>query len=111
MQHKLFECYAQTAPEVDLEFALNVEEAFAVLDCKQPDLLILDNRLRPFLSFSETVPLLREHGYVGKIVVISSDVSPFMRELPCGTLISAFVDKGDFNFVSFKGKMDEFLLN
>ncbi len=73
-QHELFRCYALTAPNIEIDHATSLEEGVECLSVRTPNVIFLDNRLQPFRNFSETVPVIREAGFQGKIIIISSDI-------------------------------------
>jgi CheY-like chemotaxis protein len=109
MQHKLFECYATTMPDLTLQCVRNVEDALVVIGSKKPDVVILDNRLCPYTSYTQTMPLLRDYGFDGRIVVISSEVSNEMKRDPASNGVKAFVDKSEFNAQTFSLLLSSFL--
>ncbi|WP_394688354.1 response regulator [Hoeflea sp.] len=110
-QHKLFECYVSLCTEIELELAIDIDQALDLLDQEDPDIVFLDNRLHPFDSYSETVPMLRSRGFKGKIVVISANVSSSMATEFKSKSVAAMIDKSDFSLANFNTKIESLLLN
>jgi DNA-binding NtrC family response regulator len=108
-QHKIFECYAIGKEDLNLRHAQTIQQALLEIDVEIPDLILLDNRLHPFESFCDTIPLIRSRGYKGKIFVISADVSaPRMLNREQHS-VSGFIDKFEFNLQNFCGKINSLL--
>lgn len=62
-------------------FARNVEEVNALLPRAGADLILCDNRFPPFDDYRELVPIIRELGYEGPIVVYSASISnPYFED-------------------------------
>jgi len=98
---ELFKCYAMGSKDFDLCCACSIEDALELIEEKNPAVIFLDNRLMPYKSFTETVPLLRRAGFAGKIIVISSDLSDSVFK-ECGLYsVSGYIDKFDFNYNNF----------
>jgi DNA-binding NtrC family response regulator len=110
-QHKLFQCYATMCDDMEFDFALNIEEALDLLRFDDPDIVFLDNRLHPYESYSETVPILRARGFKGKIVVISANVTGSMAVEFKSKTVAAMLDKSDLNLNNFNDKVESLLLN
>lgn len=66
-----------TAYAVDLHYVETVDAALDFIRAGSPklDMILMDNRLQPQADFRETVPALRQNGYIGPIGVISSSIS------------------------------------
>lgn len=70
---------------VVLGYEMQVRRAATIataLDCvieRQPDLIFLDDVLKPSDSATETIPFLRHAKYVGPIIVISGEVTRARR--------------------------------
>lgn len=62
---------------IKLHYVETVEAALAFIRSADPqlDLILMDNRLQPQADFRETVPELRQNGYIGPIGVISSSIT------------------------------------
>ena len=73
VQHKLFEAYCWEN-SLDAIYALSLDEGLQALKNSAPDMIFLDSRLFPYSNFTQTVPMIRDAGYEGKIIVISSDI-------------------------------------
>lgn len=63
--------------EIKLHYVETVEAALEFIRSGDPqlDMILMDNRLQPQADFRETVPELRQNGYIGPIGVISSSIS------------------------------------
>ena len=66
-----------TTYAVDLHYVETVDAALDFIRGGSPrlDMILMDNRLQPQADFRETVPALRQNGYIGPIGVISSSIS------------------------------------
>lgn len=66
-----------TNVEIKLHYVETVEAALEFIRSGDPqlDMILMDNRLQPQADFRETVPELRQNGYIGPIGVISSSIS------------------------------------
>ena len=64
------------APEsgIVMHYAISIEEALEELRKTSIDIILIDNQLLPNNDFRETVPVLRQSGYIGPIGVISTDI-------------------------------------
>ncbi|MBD9373791.1 hypothetical protein IB238_14275 [Rhizobium sp. ARZ01] len=62
---------------IKLHYVETVEAALEFIRSGEPrlDMILMDNRLHPQADFRETVPELRQNGYIGPIGVISSSIS------------------------------------
>lgn len=106
-QHELFKCYAMNAKDVDIHFASTIPDAIESIRRDKPAAVLLDNRLHPYSSYLETVPLLREAGFDGKIVVISADVSEKIFASHRAYSVDSCVNKFDFNLSNFSQRIGE----
>lgn len=61
--------------QMEVRFASTVATALDCVIKKQPDLIFLDDILKPSDNASETIPLLRHAKYSGPIVVVSGQVT------------------------------------
>ncbi len=107
-QHELFRCYAMLADTLELAHARSLEEAVNTLADDLPDVVLLDNRLHPYRDYRQTVPKLRQAGFVGKIVLISSDVNEpiFSNANTTAFNVHSCVDKSDFRLDTFQQTLD-----
>ena len=105
-QHELFNCYAMTTEGIELDHAVNLEEGIECLSSKTPHVIFLDNKLQPFSSFSETVPSIRQAGFDGKIVVISSDINDPQFRTSQSFTVHHCRDKADFSLNTFEQIID-----
>lgn len=104
-QHELFNCYAMFSDTVKLTHANSIEETLSCIVDDKFDVILLDNRLVPFDSFTETVPQIRSKGYNGRIVVISADIASIVPEKAREHRVYKCLDKFDFNADNFENKM------
>jgi len=105
-QHELFRCYAMDT-DFNFRHAVNLEDATKQLREQKPDVVFLDNRLTPFPDFRETIPVIRNAGYDGKIVVISSDVKHPIFELASEYSIHAYMNKFEITLSNFSDVMNK----
>lgn len=73
-QHELFSFYLDEAlgPESTFTSAFNLEEALSSLDRSRFDVIFLDNRLRPYFSYTETIDKIRNLSCNCPIFLISA---------------------------------------
>ncbi len=109
MQLRLFEAYASTLTKASYKPAQALEAAVEQLDDGAPDLILLDNRLHPYDDFRQTVPRIRDAGYSGKIVVMSSEINHPMFLEAAEFDVADVVDKSEFNSRSFAGVIGRYL--
>lgn len=66
-----------TNVEIRLHYVETIAAALDFIRAGQPvlDMILMDNRLHPQADFRETVPDLRQSGYIGPIGVISSSIA------------------------------------
>ena len=71
--------------EIKLHYVETVEAALEFIRTGEPplDMILMDNRLQLQADFRETVPELRQNGYIGPIGVISSSISDgYFQQFP-----------------------------
>jgi CheY-like chemotaxis protein len=61
--------------DVSLRRAANIKSALTLVMAKQPDMVLLDDILKPSDDAAHTIPLLRRAGYIGPIIVISGQAT------------------------------------
>ncbi|EFL87678.1 response regulator transcription factor [Ahrensia sp. R2A130] len=104
-QHELFRCYTMNSDDLEMRYSQELQAAVDVIAEDMPNIVLLDNRLHPFTDFRKTVPKIREAGFDGKIVVISSDVDhPVFQDAP-NYAVHCCIDKADLNLKNFREKM------
>lgn len=108
-QHELFSCYAAAANFTDMSYALNLEEGLVLINEEIPQVILLDDRLSPFLNFKETIPKIRASGFKGRIVVISADVDGISQKEMRDYSVHDCIDKVDFDFTNFKNTIGALL--
>lgn len=71
-----------TSAEIHLHFCETIEAALAFIQSGKPaSVILMDNRLQPQCDFRETVPALRQQGFIGPIGVISSSLAdPYFQK-------------------------------
>lgn len=70
--------------EIKLHYVETIEAALEFIRSGEPrfDMILMDNRLQPQVDFRQTVPELRQNGYIGPIGVISSSISdPYFQTI------------------------------
>lgn len=107
-QHELFRCYAFASDEIELTHATSIEEATDKIRKSLPDIIFLDNRVYPHNDFRDTIPLIRQAGFDGNIVLISSDVDQPVFKLAGKFSVHSCVNKFDFTIQNFHEKLGEF---
>lgn len=100
-QHKLFECYAIRSNNNDVCFASDINEAIEQVKKNNLDLILLDNRFTPFPDFKYPSTLIRDAGYGGKLVIISSDIDAPMLEDFSEHSIDGIFNKSEFSLKNF----------
>jgi CheY-like chemotaxis protein len=104
-QRKLISCFAEFRPVVAAKLFASLEETIEALAESIPHLLYLDNQLHPHDNYYETVPVIRDAGYTGSIVVMSADVEPLRRdgarELAAQWGVVEFLDKAELQLGTF----------
>ena len=106
-QHELFRCYTTTADDFELGHASDIQQAAEEIKSDAPDVVFLDNRLHPHEDFRETVPLIREAGFEGKIVLISSDVDHPVFHLAGDFSVHSCINEFEFTLGNFREKLSE----
>ena len=75
-EKRLFEIYCMDlkSMSVNCRFASELGAGLEMIRMRQPDLIFLDNRILPYENFTQTMPLLRQAGYEGPVVVMSASL-------------------------------------
>lgn len=94
-EKRLFEIYAADLHQIEVRcrFALDMEEARRELQHSRPDAIFLDNRIAPYENFTATVPLLRQAGFEGPVVVMSASLYDPVFDRAADHGVAACVDK------------------
>ena len=73
-QHELFSFYLEEAfgPDSTFMSAFSLEEALNSLGCSRFDVIFLDNRLRPYASYTETIDKIKRLSLDCPIFLISA---------------------------------------
>lgn len=96
-EHKLFGAYVDhlAAGKCQLHVATTLDEGVEKLSQMEFASVFLDNRLRPYADFRETLPAITEHSKDAKIYVISASINDECFKLapkfPEITVIDKFV--------------------
>lgn len=108
-QHELFRCYAMTSQSVELLHATSMDEAVDIIETLDPDIVFLDNQLLPYRNCGQTLPRIRDTGFEGKVVVISSDINSNLISMAKTHAVDGIADKCDFNLANFGSKVEHYL--
>lgn len=108
-QLRLVEAYAQIVSGVSFDFTQSLEDASKAIGKRAYDLVFLDNRLHPYESWVETLPVLHMQGYVGPVAVISADIHGAMGHAAPTPNHVTFVDKSELGLSGFKSLMQRLL--
>lgn len=110
LHHKLMLCYSAFNGEYELAFMSSLDEGLEQIKIKEYDLVLLENRLQPYQDYRDTVPMIREAGYGGRLVVMSADIRVKEFAHCKAYAIDKYIDKLDFElstFNSFVGSLME----
>ena len=77
----------------ELSYCASVECATDRLRRNAPDLLLLDNMIPPYRGYAETLPLIRDCGYRGPVVLISGNITPEAIAGPLRDDLAGVLDK------------------
>jgi DNA-binding NtrC family response regulator len=68
--------------EIQLHYCETIDAALDFINSGTPvSMVLMDNRLQPQCDFRETVPAMRQHGFIGPIGVISSSLAdPYFQK-------------------------------
>lgn len=84
---------------VEVRRAASLDEAIKCVMDKRPDLVLLDDILKPSDDATHTIPLLRRAGFDGPIVVISGQVTRTRRPVLLAAGASDVIHKDDVDSV------------
>ncbi len=72
-----------TSAEIHLHYCETIDAALDFITSGKPvSMVLMDNRLQPQADFRETVPTMRQQGFIGPIGVISSSVAdPYFQKI------------------------------
>ena len=85
--------------EVVVRRAATIGAAIDLVMAKSPDVLFLDDILKPSDDASQTIPFLRRAGYSGPIVVISGQVTRTRRSVLTAAGANEVIHKDDVDSV------------
>jgi CheY-like chemotaxis protein len=71
-----------TGLKIELHYCETIDDALAFITSgKTVSMVLMDNRLQPQRDFRETVPAMRQSGFIGPIGVISSSLAdPYFQK-------------------------------
>jgi CheY-like chemotaxis protein len=71
-----------SSAEIHLHYCETIDAALDFLKSGKPvSMVLMDNRLQPQADFRETVPAMRQQGFIGPIGVISSSLAdPYFQK-------------------------------
>ena len=85
--------------DVVVRRAATIGAAIDLVMAKSPDILFLDDILKPSDDASQTIPFLRRAGYSGPIVVISGQVTRTRRAVLTAAGATEVIHKDDVDSV------------
>jgi len=97
--------------DVTVRRASSINAAIDLVMEKAPDLVFLDDILKPSDDATHTIPYLRRAGYAGPIVVVSGQVTRTRRHLLISTGASEVIHKDDVDSVRLSEVMQSISLN
>lgn len=101
LEHKIFRKFLGRGTNAGAELisSIQLDDAIAHLKATEFDFIFLDDRLSPYASLVETLPLIRPYISKAKIFAISSSLdSPHLKEAKYIGVDKIF-DKSDLNAV------------
>lgn len=71
-----------TSATIELHYCETIDAALEFIRAGNPvNMVLMDNRLQPQADFRETVPAMRQQGFIGPIGVISSSLAdPYFQK-------------------------------
>ncbi|MBP1861942.1 response regulator [Rhizobium herbae] len=71
-----------SSAEIHLHYCETIDDALDFIKSGKPvSMVLMDNRLQPQADFRETVPAMRQQGFIGPIGVISSSLAdPYFQK-------------------------------
>jgi DNA-binding NarL/FixJ family response regulator len=85
--------------DVDVRRAATMASAIDLVMTRKPDIVFLDDILKPSDDASQTIPFLRRAGYAGPIVVISGQVTRNRRTVLLAAGATEIIHKDDVDSV------------
>ena len=85
--------------DVEVRRAATMGAAIDLVMARKPDIVFLDDILKPSDDASQTIPFLRRAGYAGPIVVISGQVTRNRRTLLLAAGATEVIHKDDVDSV------------
>lgn len=109
-QHELFRVYTMFSENFITHHAITIEDAVDYLEKESDyDLIFLDNRLHPFHSYQESVPLLTQKSPDAKVIIFSSDVDDETLRQIKEYGVADFVNKSIFSVSNFENIIKSYL--
>ncbi len=84
---------------LEIRVASTISTAVDAVLARTPELILLDDQLKPSDTAMDTIPFLRRAGYVGPIVVISGQVTRRRRTALLNAGASEVIHKDDVDSV------------
>lgn len=85
--------------EVALRRAASINSALSLVIAKAPDIIFLDDILKPSDDGAHTIPLLRRTGYEGPIIVVSGQVTRTRKPVLLAAGATDVIHKDDVDSV------------
>ena len=85
--------------EATLRRAASIDAALTLVMAKQPDIIFLDDILKPSDDAIQTIPLIRNAGYEGPIVVVSGQVTRKRKPILLAAGATDVIHKDDVDSV------------
>lgn len=97
--------------EIKLHYVETVEAALEFIRAGEPslDMILIDNRLQSQADFRETVPELRQNGYIGPVGVISSSISDAYFQMIDDYGVDFRIDKSELDATAIGFIIQEFV--
>ncbi|MBX9683451.1 MAG: response regulator [Hyphomicrobium sp.] len=85
--------------DVSVRRAATIAAALAHIATKHPDLILLDDILKPSDNGETTLPLIRQTGFIGPVIVISGQVTRTRRPILIAAGATDVIHKDDVDSV------------
>lgn len=93
--------------DIELLRAATLKAAIELVMAKLPDIIFLDDILKPSDDAGQSIPLLRRAGYAGPIIIISGQVTKTRRQLLLATGADGVIHKDDVDSVKVREALIE----
>lgn len=85
--------------DLEIRLATTLSSAVDAVLARQPELVLLDDELRPSDTAKESIPFMRRAGYRGPIVIVSSKATRARRSALLAEGASEVIHKDDIDTV------------